>query len=173
MTPSKAFIIGDFIKADVEVSIFGVNYNNNESCLLGLTFLDAICYIDDWSGIARQDWRFFWWNYEKTDATHIIYQKTVYLFYVHEGTYGLNVELWLPKNPPGLDAPNFYYPDLVNIKPYSYLEDKKRTMLNEGLNRQILGLTIITIVPIVALLYDNLIDFIESLLTNNKRSLNI
>lgn len=46
MTPSKAFLAGDILAAQVEVDIFGINWRENETCMVEMVFPDALCYVD-------------------------------------------------------------------------------------------------------------------------------
>ena len=65
--------------------------------------------------------------------------------YAHEGIYGLNmtitqVETWAKTD--------LYYPDVVTVKPLSYIEEKTTSMLIAGLNIELLGIGLITLGPI-------------------------
>lgn len=149
MTPTKAFVIGDLIRADIEVQVFGVMGSENETCMVELRFPDAICYIDSWSNYTEQDWPFIWWDYQTYDATHAIYEQTVYLFYVHEGYYGVNATVYIPKL--GVYGNNeFSFSDLIQIKSYTYLEEQRRNDLTYALNIEVIGLTIVFVGPVVA-----------------------
>lgn len=149
MTPTKAFVIGDLIRADIEVQVFGVAGSENETCMVELLFPDAISYVDSWSNFTQQDWPFFWWDYQTYDATHAIYQKTIYLFYVHEGYYGVNATVYIPKL--GVYANNeFSFSDLIQIKSYTYLEEQRRNELSYALNVEVIGLTIVFVGPVIA-----------------------
>jgi hypothetical protein len=147
MTPTKAFVIGDLIRADIEVQVFGVIGSENETCMVELLFPDAICYTDSWSNFTRQEWTYVWWEYQTYDATHAIYQESVHLFYVHEGYYGVNATVWIPK----LSLYNeFSFSDLVQVKSYTYLEEQRRNDLTYALNAEVIGLTIVFVGPVIA-----------------------
>jgi hypothetical protein len=155
MTPTKAFVIGDVVTANIEVDVFAINWMENETCNVQMMFPDAICYTDTWSNITRQDWFFIWWDYQSHDAVYAIYQKSVTLWYVHDGFYGVNITVWKPDL--GQFGYNeYYYSDLVQIKPYTYIEETKRTQLAQALNFEILGLAIIAIAPVFVQLVDSL-----------------
>ena len=125
LIPTHSFIVGDHITAFIEIKIFGVDWMKNETCMVELLFPDAIVYIDSWSNITMQDYPFTWWKYESHDAVHAIYIKQVELWYPHEGIFGVNITVWQPKL--GIYGYNkFYFPDLVQIKSYSYVEEKRR-----------------------------------------------
>ena len=131
----------------------------NETCMVELLFPDAIVYIDSWSNITMQDYPFTWWKYESHDAVHAIYIKQVELWYPHEGIFGVNITVWQPKL--GIYGYNkFYFPDLVQIKSYSYVEEKRRALFMEAINEEILGLTWIAIAPI----FMNITDFIKKMI---------
>jgi len=157
MTPTKAFVVGDVITAKIEIAVFGVIWEENETCMVQMVFPDAICYINSWSNITSQDWTFIWWEYETHDAVHAIYQKEVTLWYIHEGFYGVNVTVWQPNF---TETHEYSFPDLVQIKSYDYLEETKRTRLAEALNKEILGLTIVAVGPV----FIQIVDLAQELL---------
>lgn len=149
MTPTKAFVIGDLIRADIEVEVFGVIGSKNETCMVELLFPEAICYVNSGSDLTEQDWTFIWWEYQTYDATHAIYQKRVYLFYVHEGYYGINATVYIPQL--GVYGNNeFSFSDLIQIKSYTYLDEQRRNDLTYALNVEVFGLTIVFIGPVIA-----------------------
>lgn len=156
MTPTKAFVVGDIITTQIEVDVFGVNWEENETCMVQMVFPDAICYIDSWSNITHQDWAFIWWEYETHDAVYAIYQKKVTLWYIHEGFYGVNITIWRPDF---METHEYSFPDLVQIKSYDYIEEMKRTRLAEALNKEVLGLTIVAVGPV----FIQIIDLVQKI----------
>jgi hypothetical protein len=161
MTPTKAFVVGDVITAKIEVDVFGVNWLQNETCNVDMLFPDSISYIDTWSNITYQDWTFVWWQYQTHDTVYAIYQKNITLWYIHEGFYGVNITVWQPEL--GAYGYNkYHYSDLVQIKPYSYLEEQRRTVLAEALNIEILGLTVVFVGPVVVQIVDSIQELRKS-----------
>jgi len=59
----------------------------------------------------------------------------------------------------------FHYPNIVNIKSYSYLEERRNAQLTNALNERILGLTIIAVSPIAVQVVDLLERAYDSLRT--------
>jgi len=164
MSPTQAFVVGDIIKAEVEVDVFGVNWRENETCMVEILFPDAICYIDSWSNITKQDWSFHWWEYQSHNAVYAIYLKNVTLWHVHEGIYGLNISVYQPALRE-FGWNEFYFPDLVQIKSYAYLEEKRRSNLANALNVEILGLALVVVGPVVV----QIVDFIWKLFTREEK----
>ena len=157
MTPTRAFITGDSITANIEVDVFGVNWMENETCMVQMVFPDAISYIDSWSNMTEQDWTYVWWDYQSHDAVYAIYHENVTLWYVHDGIYGLNVTVWQP-NLGQIGYNSYYYSNLVQIKPYSYIEEAKRTQVAQALNFEVLGVAIIATAPIFVQIVDALAE---------------
>jgi hypothetical protein len=86
-------------------------------------------------------------------AVYVIYQNSVTLWYVHDGFYGVNITVWEPKL--GQFGYNkYYYSDLVQIKPYTCIEETKRTQLAQALNIEIFGSAIIAIAPVFVQIVD-------------------
>jgi hypothetical protein len=50
----------------------------------------------------------------------------------------------------------------VQIKPYSYLEEQRRTVLAEALNIEILGLTVVFVGPVVVQIVDSIQELRKS-----------
>jgi hypothetical protein len=161
MTPTYAFVIGDYITAQVQVEVFAIRWEENESCMVQFVFPDAFCYVDSWSNMTEQDWTFILWDYQPYDATHVIFQKNITIWYIHEGSYGLNMTVWEPER--GIYGTNeFYLPNILQVRSLTYLEEKRRAALADSLNIIVVGLAYIAIAPVAV----QLVDIIEKVLGN-------
>jgi len=171
MTPTQAFVVGDQINAEIEVQVFGVRWRVNETCIVQVLFRDAIYYTDSSSNITKQDYPFIWVEYQERGTNYLAYLRNVTVWYLREDAYALNItilrpmlrERWYQK---------FYFPEFVQIKSHTYLEQKTTTHLTNALTTEILGLTYIIVAPVAVQLVSLVEKLVENI-TKEKKKQNI
>jgi FlaG/FlaF family flagellin (archaellin) len=147
LTVDQSFVVGANISAEVKI---GLPNAANTTYLIEIMFPDAISVRTIPPYTWQQDWNYLLSDIQIVESEQIQTISNVTLVYAHEGLYGLNVTIHQ------LDQ-HFYFYDLVQIKPVSYLQEKLRSNLSFAMNFEILGLTIIMVAPIAV----QLAGFIE------------
>lgn len=151
LTSTESFVVGANISAQVKI---GLPQTPNTTYLIELMFPDAITYRDIPPYTWQQDWTYLLHEIQVLGTEQIQTLSNITLVYAHEGLYGLNMTIHQAETHSEL---HFYFYDLVQIKPMSYLQEKLRSNLSFAMNYEILGLTVIMIGPIMV----QLIGFIE------------
>ncbi|MGD0803609.1 MAG: hypothetical protein ABSA11_05995 [Candidatus Bathyarchaeia archaeon] len=142
-TPTQAFVIGDVITADIRVQPNLLQ--GNETASVMVRFPDCWTMEEQWAWTNSWDYNAYL-NVNTNKTTP--YSTKVYMVFTHEGAYGVNVtvlsDLAFSEN-----AVNFSFPDIVHIKSLDYLQEKQNAQFTNALGYLILGLTNITIIPII------------------------
>jgi hypothetical protein len=157
LTSNESFVVGANVSVEVTV---GLPNAANTSYLIEVVFPDAISVRTIPPYTWQQDWNYLLPDIQIVESEQIQTLSNVTLVYAHEGLYGVNVTIHQPETH---FEKHFYFYDLVQIKPVSYLQEKLRSNLSFAMNYEILGLTVIMIAPIVV----QLIGLIEKGLTGD------
>lgn len=143
LTSTESFVVGANVSAEVKI---GLPNAANTSYLIEVMFPDAISVRDIPPHTWQQDWNYLLHDVQFAETEQIQTLNNVTLVYAHEGLYGVNVTIHQAETHSEL---HFYFYDLVQIKPMSYLQEKLRSNLSFAMNYAILGLTVIMIAPIM------------------------
>lgn len=163
MKPTEAFVIGDKITADIKVS---VTRSRNESASVYLSFIDCLSMDSQqaWPNTSRYD------EVILLESDTFDYRARAFVRYTHEGIFGFELSIYSPyslalsENFETLERTvHWSFPELITVKPYSYLEERLNAQFTNALTLEILGLTIIALSPIAVTLVDLVGKVIESL----------
>ena len=158
MKPKNAFVIGEPIFTTIEISL---SLMPNETASVIIVFPESISILKEWMWANFSTYEqpiVLWGNFSNN-----ILRQDLIIWYPHEGVFGVNITIVRFGFHPELYK--FYYPNIVHIKSYTYLEERRNAQLTLALNKMILGLTIITISPVAI----NIIGLVESFLDLYKK----
>jgi hypothetical protein len=162
-TPTLALVIGDNITANVSVQLFDTRQGDeNKTFYIEVLFPDALVNRNYPPYSTTQDYYLVLDEFTPYE-TSTIYSRKISLMYAHEGIYGLNMTIHELKTNTRTDL---YYPDVVTVKPLSYIEEKKTSRFIAGLNIELLGIGLITLGPIIV----QLVGFVEKLLVKKEKT---
>jgi len=150
MQPENAFVIGESISSSVELRMSYLK--TNETAYIELVFPESISMLSEEvdANYSEYEQRI----YLQCNSSSIDCQKNLTLWYVHEGIFGVNVTVTIIHTYGPPEMGKFIFPQVVQIKSYSYLEERRNTQLTNALNQKIFGLTIIAISPVVVTLLE-------------------
>jgi len=150
MQPENAFVVGEPISTNIEIDPFLMI---NETATVMIVFPESISLPKEW------EWANFSSQYEAPIFLHAIgdfpddtIRQDLTLWFVHEGIFGVNITIVRFGYPEPYKE--FIYPDIVHIKSYSYLEERRNAQFTNALNERIFGLTIIAVSPIAVQIVD-------------------
>jgi hypothetical protein len=161
--PEEAFVVGDHISTTVEIVPFAMP---GETINVMIVFPESISILKEWAWTNTSSYEeliVLWGNSTFPQTT---LRQELTLWYVHEGIFGVNVTMVRFGYPEPYDK--FVYPDIVHIKSYSYLEERRNAQLTNALNARILGLTIIAVSPIVVQAVDLLEQIVDRARTKSE-----
>jgi hypothetical protein len=159
LTSNVSFVVGADISAQVEI---GLTQAPNTSYVIDVMFPDAISYRDIPPYTWQQDWSYRVPETQILGTEQIQTLSNVTLVYAHEGIYGLNVTISHPST--GSEM-HFYFYDLVQIKPLTYLEDETRSNLTFAMSSYLLGLAVIMVGPVLV----QIVGISEGLFKNDSK----
>lgn len=150
MQPRNAFVVGEPILTTIEIDLFLIP---NETATVMIIFPESISILKEWAwaNISKYEQLIVLWG----NFSNNILRQDLIIWYPHEGVFGVNITIVRFGFHPELYK--FYYPNIVHIKSYTYLEEKRNAQLALALNKMILGLTIITVSPVAI----NIIGLVE------------
>jgi len=147
MQPQNAFIVGDRISTNLTIRLWGIS---EDTATIMIVFPESISVLKEWE----------WANYSHYEELIVLYGNFTYepisqdltLWYLHEGIFGINVTVvqFGVIN----QMQEFRFPDIVHIKSYSFLEERRNAQLTMALNERIFGLTIVAVSPIAVQVVD-------------------
>lgn len=162
-TPTKAFVVGDNITAEISVYLRAKNPDEKDF-LIQILFPDAFVPYDMPSGeTIRQDYYFLLEEISTIGKDVVKESGTISLMYVHEGIYGLNMTIFHGNTDTQTE---FSYDNVITIKPISFIEEKLTSNFAEGLNIEVFGIAIIAVGPIIA----QIIDLSEKIVTKKRKT---
>lgn len=162
LSTDQSFVVGANVSAEVKIGLFNAG---NTTYLIEVMFPDAMSIRTIPPYTWQQDWNYLLSDIQVVESEQIQTLRNVTLADAHEGFYGLNVTIHQ------LDQ-HFYFIDLVQIKPMSYLQEKLWSNLSFAMNFEILGLTIIMVAPIVVQLAGFVEEAFQGKLSENRQEKN-
>ncbi len=164
MQPENAFVVGESISTSIEIDPF---LWINETATIMIVFPESISILEEWkwTNVTCYEERII--LHTNSDWPDDPVRQDLTLRYVHEGVFGVNVTMvrfWLQ------ETEEFSYPDIIHIKSYSYLEERRNAQLTNALNERIFGLTIIAVSPIAVTVVELLEQAYETLRKKSART---
>jgi len=158
LTPGEAFVLGEYILADVEIYL-GRFWTDNGSALVILKFPFSMQWI--YENYSRPNGDIHFRVDNSTNDFYVIYSGKSVLWYTHEGFFGANLTI-ICSHSMNLSfaygtsdrTTDFAFPNIVQIKPYSYVEQRRNAHLTTSLAFVVLGLSIISTIPAVDRVFD-------------------
>jgi len=147
MQPQNAFIVGDRISTNLTIRLWGIS---EDTATIMVVFPESISVLKEWEWANSS-------HYEELIAlygnfTYAPIRQDLTLWYLHEGVFGINITV--VRFGVINEMKEFSFPDIVHIKSYSFLEERRSAQLTMALNERILGLTIIAVSPIAVQVVD-------------------
>jgi hypothetical protein len=148
MRPRNAFVVAEHISTNLEIDLI---LQSEENATAIIVFPESILQLQEWESenISHYEW-FTILHGNSTD--HVLHQNLT-LWYAHEGIFGVNVTI-IRIGFQNSSYDDFCFPDIIHIKPYSYLDERRSAQLTNALNQEILGLTIIAVSPVIVQIAD-------------------
>lgn len=150
MQPENAFVVGDRISSTVELRMWYLR--TNETAYVELVFPESISILSEWAEANYSEYEQH--IYLTCNSSNIVCRQNLTLWYVHEGIFGVNLAVTIYHTYSSPEMGEFVFPDVVHIKSYSYLEERRNAQLTNALNQEVFGLTIIAVSPIVVTLFE-------------------
>lgn len=161
LEPTEAFVIGDKITADIEIQVVN-GLHENETATVYLRFIDCLSMDFEWAWTNTSHYnKLIILDYNSSMAAYSIYKGKAFVWYTHEGIFGVNITVYSPYSQQllavlgSLDGTvHWSFLEMVSIKSYSFLENRLNAQFTRALTVEILGLTIIASSPIAVMIVD-------------------
>lgn len=172
--PTEAFVIGDKVTADIEVEVNWLE--SNETASVHLIFIDCLATDVRWAWTNTSHYNgLVILEYNYSMATYSVYKAKAFLWFLREGIFGANITVYSPYSQQLLASfgtldgtVRWSFPEMLSVKSYSYLEERKNTLFINAVTLEILGLTVIAISPIAVIAVSLLERLYESLTEKEK-----
>lgn len=148
MRPRNAFVVAEHISTNLEIDLI---LQSEENATAIIVFPESILQLQEWE--SENISRYEWFTILHGNSTDHILRQNLTLWYAHEGVFGVNVTI-IRIGFQNSRYDDFCFPDIIHIKPYSYLDERRSAQLTNALNQEILGLTIIAVSPVIVQIAD-------------------
>ena len=165
LQPENAFVVGEPISTSIEIDPF---LFINETATILIVFPESISILKEWEWANASRYEELVVLHAKGDWPDDTVRQDLTLWYVHEGVFGVNITMVRFEFQ---EMEKFCYPDIVHIKSYSYLEERRNAQLTNALNERIFGLTIIAVSPIAVTVVELMEQAYEALRKKSKNEM--